>query len=153
MFPQVETLTSAKILGIFFSFQNEDLEKNRDDLICSIPHTTVSSLNLNNSLFSKVISFNQHLLPKILFLSRVIPANIKQTKTLTSHLFKFLWNSSSSEPIKRSTFYLPKTDGGIFLSSSFILDGGILYKCKNAFCFLVASYLSFQTRIPNISHF
>ena len=102
IFPQGKILTSAKILGISFSFQTEDLEKNLDDLICSIPHTTLSSLNPNDSLFSKVISLNQHLLPKLLFLSRIIPSNPKQTKTLTSHLFKFLWNFSSFEPIKRS---------------------------------------------------
>ena len=117
IFPQGKTLTSAKILGISFSFQTEDLEKNWDDLIRSIPHTILSSLNPNDSLFSRVISLNQHLLPKLLFLSRVLPPNPKQTRTLTSHLFEFLWNFSSFEPIKRSTLYLPKTDGGIFLPS------------------------------------
>ena len=116
-FPQGKTLTSAKILEISFSFQTEDLEKNWDNLIRSIPHTILSFLNPNDSLFSKVISLNQHLLPKLLFLSRVLPPNSKQTRTLTSHLFKFLWNFSSFELIKRSTLYLLKTDGGIFLPS------------------------------------
>ena len=70
-----------------------------------------------DSLFSKVISINQHFLPKILFLSRIIPPTHKHIKTLNSFLFKFLWNFSPFEPIKRYTLYLPKADGGIALPS------------------------------------
>ena len=71
-FPQGKVLISSKILGINFSFQNQDLSKNWDKLICSLPYSTLSTLNPKDSLFSKVISINQHFLPKILFLSRII---------------------------------------------------------------------------------
>ena len=116
-FPKGKTLSSTKILGITFSFQNEDLSKNWDDLIHSLPHSTLATLNPKDTLFSKVISINQHVLPKILFLSRIILPTPKQTKTLTTLLFKFLWNYSPFEPIRRSTLYLPKSDGGIGLPS------------------------------------
>ena len=116
-FPQGKTLSSTKILGITFSFQNEDLSKNWDDLIHSLPHSTLATLNPKDTLFSKVISINQHVLPKILFLSRIILPTPKQIKTLTTLLFKFLWNYSPFEPIRRSTLYLPKSDGGIGLPS------------------------------------
>ena len=114
-FPQGKTLTSTKILGITFSFHKEDLSKNWDDLIRTLPHTTFATLNPKDSLFSKTISVNQHFLPKILFLSRIILPTPKQIKTLTTLLFKFLWNFSPFEPIKRSSLYLPKSDGGIAL--------------------------------------
>ena len=143
IFPQGKTLTSAKILRISFSFQTEDLEKNWDDLIRSILHTTLSSLNPTNSLFSKVLSLNQHLLLKLLFLSRIIPLNPKQTKNLTSHFLKFLWNLSSFEPIKRSTLYFPKTDRRIFLPS-------IGAKTLSAFLWQFISLLKQETPI---SHF
>ena len=116
-FPQGKILSSTKILGITFSFQNEDLLKNWDDLIHSLPHSTLATLNPKDFLFSKVISINQHFLPKILFLSRIILPTPKQIKTLTTLLFKFLWNFSPFEPIRRSTLYLPKSDGGIALPS------------------------------------
>ena len=114
-FPQGKILTSAKILGITFSFHKEDLSKNWDDLIRSLPHTSLAILNPKDSLYSKTISLNQHFLPRILFLSRIIPPTPKQIKSLTTLLFKFLWNFSPFEPIKRSTLYLPKSDGGIAL--------------------------------------
>ena len=90
--------------------------QNWDALVRSVPRTSLSLLNPNDSLFSKVISINQHFLPKIL-LSRIIPPTPKHIKTLNSFLFKFLWNFSPLEPIKRSTLYLPKADGGIALPS------------------------------------
>ena len=73
--------------------------------------------NPNDSLFSKVIFINQYFLPKILFLSRIIPSTPKHIKTLNSFLFKFLWNFSPFERIKRSTLYLRKADGEIALPS------------------------------------
>ena len=100
-FPQGKTLTSIKILGITFSFHKEDLSKNWDDLIRTLPHTTFATLNPKDSLFPKTISINQHFLPKIFFLSRIIPPTPKQIKTLTTLLFKFLWNFSPFELIKR----------------------------------------------------
>ena len=116
-FPRGNILSSTKILGINFSFQSQDLSKNWDDLICSLPYSTLATLNPKDSLFSKVTSINQHFIPKIVFLSRIILPTPKQIKSLTSLLFKFLWNNSLFEPIKRSTLYLPKTDGGIALPS------------------------------------
>ena len=116
-FLQGKILQSTKILGILFSFKTKDLMQNWDALVCSVPRTILSLLNPNDSLFSKVISINQHFLPKIIFLSRIIPSTPKHIKTLNSFLFKFLWNLSLFEPIKRSTLYLPKADGGIFLPS------------------------------------
>ena len=116
-FPQGKVFTSSKILGINFSFQNQDLSKNWDELIRSLPYSTLSTLNLKDSLFFKVIFINQHFLLKILFLSRIILPTPKQIKSLTSLLFKFLWNYSPFKPIKRSTLYLPKSNGGIALPS------------------------------------
>ena len=91
--------------------------QNWDALVRSVPRNTLFLFNPNDSLFPKVISINQHFLPKILFLSRIIPPTPKHIKTLNSFLFKFLWNFSSFEPIKRSTLYLPKAEGGIALPS------------------------------------
>ena len=115
IFPQGKTLTSSKILGITFSFHKEDMSKNRDDLIRSLPHNSLAILIPKDSLYSKTLSLNQHFLPRILFLSKIIPPTPKQIKSLTTLLFKFLWNFSPFEPIKRSTLYLPKPDGGISL--------------------------------------
>ena len=115
IFPQGKTLSSTKILGITFSFHKEDMSKNWDDLIRSLPHTSLAILNPKDSLYSKTLSLNQHFLPRILFLSRIIPPTPKQIKSLTTLLFEFLWNFSPFEPIKRSTLYLPKPDGGISL--------------------------------------
>ena len=91
------------------------MTRNWDDLIQLIPHTTLPLLNPDDSLYSKVISINQHLLPKILFYAKIIPPTSKQIKSLNLLLFEFLWNFSNFEPIKRSTLYLPKSDGGIAL--------------------------------------
>ena len=91
--------------------------QNWDALVRSVPRTILSLLNLNDSLFSKVISINQHFLPKILFLSGIIPPTPKHIKTLNSFLFKFLWNFFLFKPIKLSILYLSKADGGIALSS------------------------------------
>ena len=79
-FPQGKTLTSTKILGITFSFHKEDLSKNWDDLIRTLPHTTFATLNPKDFLFSKTISINQHFLPKILFLSRIILPTLNKSK-------------------------------------------------------------------------
>ena len=143
IFPQGKTLTSTKILGITFSFHKEDLSKNWDDLICSLPHTSLATLNPKDSLFSKTISLNQHLLPRILFLSRIIPPTPKQIKSLTTLLFKFFWNFSPFEPIKRSSLYLPKSDGGIALPN-------IGLKTSTAFLWK----LIYLLKTPNpLSHF
>ena len=143
IFPQGKTLTSTKILGITFSFHKEDLSKNWDDLIRSLPHTSLATLNPKDSLFSKIISLNQHLLPRILFLSRIIPPTPKQIKSLTTLLFKFLWNFSPFEPIKRSSLYLPKSDGGIALPN-------IGLKTSTAFLWK----LIYLLKTPNpLSHF
>ena len=71
-FPQGRILSSTKILGITFAFRLEDLSKNWEDLIRSLPYSTFANLNPKDSLFSKVIFLNQHLFPKILFLSGII---------------------------------------------------------------------------------
>ena len=84
-FSQGKTLTSTKILGITFSFHKEDLSKNWDDLICTLPHTLIATLNPKDFVFSKTISINQHFLPKILFLSRIILPTPKQIKTFCNH--------------------------------------------------------------------
>ena len=147
IFPQGKTLTSTKILGITFSFHKEDLSKNWDDLIRSLPHTSLAILNPKDSLYSKTISLNQHFLPRILFLSRIIPPTPKQIKSLTTLLFKFLWNFSPFEPIKRSTLYLPKPDGGIALpnigiktSTAFLWKFIYLLKTPNPLSFFWMSY-------------
>ena len=75
-FPGGKILQSTKILGIFFSFKTDLLMQNWDALVRSVPRTTLTLLNPNDSLFSKVISINQHSLPKILFLSRIIPPHL-----------------------------------------------------------------------------
>ena len=106
-----------KFLGSFSLLNADELMQNWDALVRSVPRTTLSLLNPNDSLFLKVIFINQHFLPKIRFLSRIIPPTPKHIKTLNSFLFEFLWNFSPFEPIKRSTLYLPKADKGISLPS------------------------------------
>ena len=91
------------------------MKRNWDDLIQLIPYTTLPLLNPDDSLYSKVISINQHLLPKIFFYARIILPTAKQIKSLIFLLFKFLWNFSNFETIKRLTLNLPKSDGGIAL--------------------------------------
>ena len=115
-FPQGNHLSSSKILGIYFSFKPEEMARNWDDIVRSAPHTFFK-LNPNDSLFSKVISINEHFLPKILFLSRILPPTANHIKALTTSLFKFLWNFSTFEALKRSQLYLSKPDGGIGLPS------------------------------------
>ena len=146
IFPQGKTLTSTKIFGITFSFHKENLSKNWDDLIRSLPHTSLATLNPKDSLFSKTISLNQHLLPRILFLFRIIPLTPKQIKSLTTLLFKFLWNFSPFEPIKISSLYLSKSDGGIVLpniglkTSAFLWKFFYLLKTPNPLSFFWMSY-------------
>ena len=151
IFPQNKTLTSTKILGKPFSFHKEDLSKNWDDLIRSLPHTSLATLNSKDSLFSKTISLNQHFLPRILFLSRIIPPTPKQIKSLTTLLFKFLWNFSPFEPIKRSSLYLPKSDGGIALpniglktSTAFLWKLVYLLKTSNPLSHFWMSYAIYK---------
>ena len=146
-FPQGKTLSSTKILGITFSFHKEDLSKNWDDLIGSLPHTSLATLNPKDSLFSKTISLNQHFLPRILFLSRIILPTPKQIKSLTTLLFKFLWNFSPFEPIERSSLYLPKPDGGIALpniglktSTAFLWKFIYLLKTPNPLSYFWMTY-------------
>ena len=86
------------------------MSKNWDDLIRSLLRTSLAILNPKDSLYSKTLSLNQHFLPRILFLSRIIPPTPKQIKSLTTLLFKFLWNFSPFEPIKSLPFtYLNQT--------------------------------------------
>ena len=146
-FPQGKTLTPTKILGITFSFLKEDLSKNWDDLIRSLPHTSLAILNPKDSFYSKTISLNHHFLPRVLFLSRIIPPTPKQIKSLTTLLFKFLWNFSPFEPIKRSILYLLKSDGGIALpnigiktSTAFLWKFIYLLKTPNPHSFFWMSY-------------
>ena len=113
----------------------------------SLPHTSLATLNPKDSLLSKTISLSQHFLPRILFLSRIIPPTPKQIKSLTTLLFKFLWNFSPFEPIKRSTLYLPKPDGGIALpnigiktSTAFLWKFIYLLKTPNPLSFFWMSY-------------
>ena len=147
IFPQGKTLTSTKILGITFSFHKEDLSKNWDDLIRQLPHTSLATLNPKDSLFSKTLSLNQHFLPKILYLSRIIPPSPKHIKSLTTLLFKFLWNFSPFEPIKRSSLYLPKPDGGIAIpniglktSTAFLWKFIYLLKTPNPLSYFWMAY-------------
>ena len=100
-FPKGKTITSTKIFEITFLFHKEDLSKNWDDLIRSLPQYSLATLNPKYFLFSMTIFINQHFLPKILFLSRIILPATKQTKTLTNLLFKFLWNFSLN-PLKKN---------------------------------------------------
>ena len=137
-FPHGKTLTSTKILGIAFSFHKEDLSKNWDNKICSLSQSSLATLNPKDSLFSKTISLNQHFPPKIISLSKIIFPTPKQIKTLTTPLFKLLWNLSSFEPIKKFTLYLPKSDGGIALpniglktSTAFLWKRILLLKSPN----------------------
>ena len=123
------------------------MSKNWDDLIRSLPYTSLAILNPKDSLYSKTLSLNQHFLPRILFLSRIIPPTPKQIKSLTTLLFKFLWNFSPFEPIKRSTLYLPKPDGGISLpnigiktSTAFLWKFIYLLKTPNPLSFFWMSY-------------
>ena len=150
-FSQGKTLSSTKILGITFSFHKEDLSKNWDDLIRSLPHTSLATLNPKDSLYSKTISLNQHFLPRILFLSRIILPTPKQIKSLTTLLFKFLWNFSPFEPIKRSSLYLPKPDGGIALpniglktSTAFLWKFIYLLKTPNPLSYFWMTYAIYR---------
>ena len=94
LLPKVKFLPFSKILKIYFFFKTKDLMQNFDALVCFIPHKTLAFLNLNDSLYSKVTSINEYFSSKIFFLSRIIPLSPKHVKTLTSFLFKFLWNFS-----------------------------------------------------------
>ena len=116
IFPKEKFFNPLKFLG-FFSLLKPALMQNRDALVRSVPRTTLSLLTPNDSLFSKVISINQQFLPKILFLSRIIPPTPKHLKTLNFFLFKFLCNFSPFEPIKCSTLYFSKDGGRIALPS------------------------------------
>ena len=53
----------------------------------------------------------------MLFLSKIILLSPKQIKSLTSLLFKLLWNYFPFEHTKKLTLYLLKSDGGIALPS------------------------------------
>ena len=110
------------------------------------PHS-LAILYPKDTFYSKTISLNQHFLPRILFLSRIILPTPKQIKSLTTLLFKFLWNFSPFEPIKRSTLYLPKSDGGIALpnigiktSTAFLWKFIYLLKTPNPHFFFWMSY-------------
>ena len=120
------------------------------NLLDNLPHTSLAILNPKDSPYSKTISLNQHFLPKILFLSRIILPTPKQIKSLTTLLFKFLWNFSPFEPIKRSTLYLPKPDGGIALpnigiktSTAFLWKFIYLLKIPNPHSFFWICYLQY----------
>ena len=116
VFSQGKIQSTMKILGIHFSFSPKEMKMNWDKLTSSLLTSTLSKLNPNDSIYSKVISINQNILPPILFLARVIPPTPKHIKTITFKLFKFLW-SSPFEPLKRSSIYLPRADGGLFFPS------------------------------------
>lgn len=116
-FPQGQDQNTSKILGLHFSFKPNLNEKNWLNLISQTVNLTTSLLNPNDSLYSKVIAINEHILPKILFVARIFPPQPKQIKTINTSIFKYLWNDSIIEPIKRTTLYLPKDQGGISLPS------------------------------------
>ena len=77
-FPHCKIMSSTKILGIHVLSQDEEMTRNWDELIQSVPHATLTLFNLDDSLYSKVISINQHLSTQILFYAKIIPPTAKQ---------------------------------------------------------------------------
>ena len=111
-FPDGKVTSSSKILGINFSFDPQKLTENWTKILHSLERK-IASLNPRDSLFSKILSVNSHVIPQILFQARVTAPTPLFIKTINKALFKFLWNYSTYEPIKRSKLYLPKHKGGI----------------------------------------
>ena len=80
------------------------------------------------SLRGKVVILNTMALSKIWFLSSVIHIPPWAIKTLESHIFKFLWDTSGPEPIKRTTLYLPISRGGLGLLHPLCQNQALLLK-------------------------
>ena len=141
-FPQGIIQSTSKILGLHFSFDPSSDDLNWKKVLSTTSYLYSSILNHHDSLHSKVISINLHILPQILFVARIFPPKPSLIKSLNKQLFKYIWNLSPFEPIKRSTLYLPKNDGGISLPSLGI-------KAKTAFMWQFISLLSSENPSQN----
>ena len=141
-FPGGQVQSSAKILGINFSFRTKVLEKRNWKPMCAnIMRLCVNNAYRDVSIYGKVAIINSTILPRILFLSRIIYPSYKRVKCLISCVIKFLWNNSKFEPIERESLYRPKQDGGIAFPS-------IPAKIKTAFSWQLIHILKSDRLTP-----
>ena len=66
-------------------------------------------------LQGKVILLNTLILSKTSYLSNMFPLDPNTTSKIHKIIFKYLWNSSNTEPIARKTIFLKKKHGGLNL--------------------------------------
>ena len=108
--------TGVKILGVTFfpdfqAIENFNWTKVLNKLKIILDRLRYRTLSLRG----KVIILNTLALSKFWFLSSIIHIPPWAVRTLESLVFQFLWDTSGPEPIKRTTIYLPISQGGLGL--------------------------------------
>ena len=68
------------------------------------------------SLQGKVMLLNTLILSKTSYLSKIFLLGPNTTSKIHKIIFKYLWNSSNTEPIARKTIFLKKKQGGLNLT-------------------------------------
>ena len=66
----------------------------------------------NLTLYQKAIIINALLLSKIWYVAHTLPLPKKFSQKINSCIFRYLWKGMY-QPIRRSTLYLPKNEGGL----------------------------------------
>ena len=113
VFPSATLCSTSKILGINFSFDHRVMKKNWKIMCDNIYRLCIQNTYRSVSIFGKVFIINSCILPRVLFLSRIIAPKGKRVNRITSCIFKFLWNNSNVESINRQILYRKPEDGGI----------------------------------------
>lgn len=112
-FPDGKVLNKTKILGITFSFEPELMQTNWKEMTGEIRRLCISNTHKNISIYGKTAIINSTVLPRIIFLARILYPKRKHVKILTRTVFEFLWNHERYEPLKREALYRSKLHGGI----------------------------------------
>ena len=84
---------TVKALGVHFSYNNEEsVQKNFYDKLKEIKSQIRLWSWRSLSLFGKVSIIKSLLLPKVLYISSILPSPLAFLKALQSIIYNFLWN-------------------------------------------------------------
>ena len=109
----ISWVDKIKIFGIWFG--NISVEEIWRPIFEKICFTLNLFKSRNLSMYGKAIIVNVMILSKLWYLASIIVVPETLIKALERLIFSFIWGRENWEPIKRSTLYLSKEQGGLGL--------------------------------------
>ena len=117
---------NLKILGIFhYENERKTIEMNWNIVIKKLEKTINAFLNRCLTIFQKAIIINSLLLSKVWYVAHTLPLNKIFAQKIIFLIFRYLWKSNY-HPIRRTTLFLPKSEGGLGIIDVFDKAAAIL---------------------------